>query len=160
VDALTARGIVAGGMTTDEMRDGAVRIGFRVRNLLTGQLGVLASVAHRGPRVGKYGVNISDLDAIGAAAIEEAISRAQLVVIDEVGPMELYSVKFVSAVELAIQSAKPVLASIHRNARHPLIEEIRSRQDVRKLTLDRSNRDRVVAELTEEFGKSAEGGFG
>lgn len=157
VDALAARGIGAGGMITNEMRDGTTRIGFEVRNLLTGQVGVLASVAHRGPRVGKYGVNLSDLDAIGAAAIEKAISRAQLVVVvvvDEVGPMELCSVKFVSAVQRAIQSAKPILGSIHRNARHPVIDLIRSRQDVRKFTLDRSNRDRIVVELTEEFGKS------
>lgn len=151
VQDLASRGVKVGGMITGEIREGPNRTGFQVENLLTGEVGVLASIGHHGPRVGKYGVNILDLDRIGTAGIEEASTEAQLIVIDEIGPMELCSEKFVSAVELALLPSKPILGTIHFRARHPLIQFMESRPTIRRITIDRSNRDLVAVELTKEF---------
>lgn len=119
-------GFVVGGMVTSEILKGGQRIGFSLTDLLSGVVGELASVHRKeGPRLGKYRVNLDDLEHIGAAAINMAIEHCDLVAIDEIGPMELFSDSFRQAVERAIESTKPVLATIHLRARGPLLEKIR-----------------------------------
>ena len=67
-----AEGIAVGGMLTSDMREGEVRVGFSLEDINTGEKGILAHthVHHRptGPKVkvGKYTVNLADLDSIGA----------------------------------------------------------------------------------------------
>lgn len=102
----------AGGMITKEIRKVGRRVGFAVIDVATGKEGVLAHI-HReeGPRLGRYRVNLEDLEGIGAAAIERAIDTCQLVVVDEVGPMELKSPRFIAAVQRALEKAPNLLES-------------------------------------------------
>jgi Predicted nucleotide kinase len=81
---------VVGGMLTKDVRVRGKRVGFELRDLRCGALGTLASLEGAGPRLGRYHVNLHDLEEIGAAAIEDAVLRADIVVIDEVGAMELF----------------------------------------------------------------------
>jgi nucleoside-triphosphatase len=48
--------------------------------------------------LGKYRVRLDDLDQIGAQAVENALN-SDLIIVDEIGPMELSSGRFVIAVE-------------------------------------------------------------
>ena len=92
VDALKAKGISVGGMISREVREGNVRVGFEILDLTNGKHGWLAHVnGQSGPQVGKYHVNLSDLDNIGTAAITQALEKCGAVAIDEIGPMELFS---------------------------------------------------------------------
>lgn len=72
--------------------------------------------------MGKYKVVLEDLDRVGARVIVDAVNSADVVAIDEVGPMELCSEEFRKAVKEAIESGKLVLGVVHGNARDPLIE--------------------------------------
>ncbi len=103
----------ARGFTTDEIRDGGQRAGFAIVTL-SGRRGTLAHVDHRSPhRVGRYGVNLADLEEIGCAEIEAALDAgAPLLVIDEIGKMELFSDRFRAAVIAAFESPVPLLATI------------------------------------------------
>ena len=65
VDALKAKGISVGGMISREVREGNVRVGFEILDLTNGKRGWLAHVKGLGPQVGKYHVNLDDLDNIG-----------------------------------------------------------------------------------------------
>jgi len=154
VEALSSRGIKVGGLVTQEMRGASGRTGFRVQDLLTGEVGILAAIGQPGPRVGKYGVNVPELERIGVAAIEQASSLAQMIVIDEIGPMELCSEKFAPAVRRALLSPKPVLGAVHRSARDPLIDYIRSRTDIRVITIVPPNRDLIAAQLVHEYSEA------
>ncbi|MBU2617947.1 MAG: NTPase [Euryarchaeota archaeon] len=136
-----------GGITTSEIREGNRR-GFQIMDLMTGMVGTLAHVHGAGPRVGKYHVNLADLEEIGARAIERAI-HADLIVIDEIAPMELMSEKFVRAVQKALDSDKPMLITLHHRSRHPLAERIRSEFDVMEIT--KENRDMIVDKIVESF---------
>ena len=99
VERTRQEGIKVGGMTSSDLRSGLTRVGFEIRNLMTGETGVLAHVDQAtGPRIGKYHVKSEDLDRIGIEAIVSAIKHADLIVIDEVGPMELTSRRFKEAV--------------------------------------------------------------
>lgn len=115
-----------GGMVTAEIRKCGRRVGFSVRDLATGEEGILAHLhLAAGPSFGRYRLNLRDLDAIGAQAIERAIEGAQLVVVDEVGPMELHSPRFIRAVERALEEAQNLLVTVHRASNHPLAYRIR-----------------------------------
>lgn len=129
-------------MVSKEVRHEGRRVGFEIVDFETGVKGWLAHVeAHVGPQVGKYKVNLDDLDSIGANAVLEALKNADVIVIDEIGPMELFSQAFRKAVGEALNSSKLVLAVIHHSARDPIIESIKKRDDLLMATVDSANRN-------------------
>lgn len=143
---LDALAIDAGGFYTHEIRDRGARVGFAITDL-RGASGILAHVDHPGGyRVGKYGVNREDLEGIGVPAIREAVLRARLVVMDEIGRMELCSPVFRRAVEEALGSAAPVLGTI-QDRRNPFLDAVRARDDVEVVRVDEASRDRLVEDL-------------
>ncbi|MGD0072478.1 MAG: NTPase [Candidatus Bathyarchaeia archaeon] len=149
VNALKAKGISVGGMISREVREGNVRIGFEIIDLTNSKHGWLAHVNQRtGPQVGKYHVNMEDLEKIGATAIAEAVEKCDAVAVDEIGPMELFSQKFKQAVKQALESKKLVLAVVHAKAREPLINEAKQRDDAETFTVTLANRDKLTEELT------------
>jgi nucleoside-triphosphatase len=141
-EELKAKGYRVEGMISKEARREGRRVGFEVVNFGTGLRGWLAHVEQSvGPQVGKYKVNLDDLDSIGANAVLDAIRNADVVIIDEIGPMELFSQAFRKAVNEALNSSKLVLAVIHHSARDPIIESIKKRDDVFMATADTANRN-------------------
>ncbi|GAB4305020.1 MAG: NTPase [Candidatus Bipolaricaulota bacterium] len=139
--------LFAGGMVTAEIRKCGRRVGFSVCDLSTGAEGILAHLhLAAGPSFGRYRLNLRDLDEIGVRAIERAIEDAQLVVVDEVGPMELRSPRFVRAVERALQEAQHLLLTVHRASNHPLAYTIRHGVD-HLFRLTHAGREQVLAEV-------------
>jgi nucleoside-triphosphatase len=135
-------------MISREVREGNVRIGFEIIDLTNSKHGWLAHVNQRtGPQIGKYHVNMEDLEKIGAKAIAEAVEKCDAVAIDEIGPMELFSQKFKQAVKQALESRKLVLAVVHAKAKDPLISEAKRREDAEVFTVTLSNRDNLSEEL-------------
>ena len=161
IRAVAARlGSRVGGFYTEEIREGGRRTGFRLIALPPGSFGTgtLASVNISSPcRVGKYGVDLIDLDRVGVAALLEAVEHPQVdvVVIDEIGKMELYSSAFRQAVLGALASPKPVLATVMAGPQ-PWVDAIKARPDVGLVEVTLSNRqampERVVGWL---FGAQA-----
>ena len=132
----------AGGFFTEEVRQGGHRTGFRLVTL-EGRQAMLASVDLPGPpRVGKYGVDLAALDEVGVPALAEAIARSQLVVVDEIGKMEMASSRFLRAVETALDGGRAVLGTILL-ASHPWADAIKRRPEVLLLPLSWSTRERV-----------------
>jgi nucleoside-triphosphatase len=149
VEALKAEGISVGGMISREAREGNVRVGFEIIDLTNNKHGWLAHINQRaGPQVGKYHVNLEDLDNVGATAIVEAVEKCDVIAIDEIGPMELFSQKFKQAVKQALESRKVVLAVVHAKARDPLINEAKQREDSEIFTVTLADRDKLVEEIT------------
>jgi len=144
---LKSAGVIVGGCTTYERRSKGARMGFEVLDLSSGRKGELASVETKlGPRVGRYRVNLTDLAEIGAAGLQAAATSSELVVIDEVGPMELVSPEFRRAVKRCIDSGKPILAVVHERLDDDLLNELRGKARL-ILTLSAENRDSSVEEL-------------
>lgn len=152
VDALKARGISIGGMVSREVRQKGVRVGFEIVDLDDGKKGWLAHINQSGPQVGKYHVNVEDLEKIGAKAIESAVKKCTVVAVDEVGPMELYSEKFKQAAEAALNSSKTVLAVIHAKAKDPLIVQAKQRLDMAFFRVTLANREVLAQELVDAVG--------
>jgi len=137
-------GMRVGGVLARDKRYKDRRIGFELLDLASGAVGVLADETGSGPQLGKYRVHPEDLDGLGARAIENAL-KCELIVVDEVGPMELSSHRFVSAVEMAIASSRPMLVVLHEWSNHRLAKKIRSTFQV--ITVTRENREALVDEI-------------
>lgn len=157
-EALKAQDYKTGGMTTKEKRQGEARVGFQIQDLTTKKQGWLAHVNQpNGPRIGKYRVNLNDLDSIGANAIQEAIKTADVIVIDEIGPMELYSQTFKQAVQQAMSSAKPVIATIHYRATDAFVRNVKMRPDIELYELTMENRNTLHNFIIEKITKTLQG---
>jgi nucleoside-triphosphatase len=142
VEALKGHRVSIGGMISREAKDSCAREGFEVIDLNSGKHGWLAHVHQKtGPQVGKYRVNLSDLERIGVKAVTEATQKYDVIVIDEIGPMELSSPKFKQAVKAALDSSKVVLAVVHAKAKDPLISEAKGLAGAELFTVTVDNRD-------------------
>ena len=139
-------GVSAGGFYTQELRASGRREGFGLTTL-DGETATLASVhIDGGPRVSRYGVNPAAMDDVATPAIERAIAEAQLIVIDEIGKMELLSNRFRQAVLVALECGKPVLATIMLGG-HPWADALKRRPEVRLLVLTEANRAQIAADI-------------
>ena len=153
VSLLRQNDISVGGMITNEIREGRSRVGFEVIDIFSNKRGILAHVTYKyGPRVGKYRVNIQDLERVGVNAILHAIENCDVIVIDEIGKMELFSPKFVKAVETALASNKVILGTVHMRATHPLARRIRQglMERVIVIRVTYQNRDILPEQLYRE----------
>lgn len=136
----------AGGFYTEEIRSGGVREGFRLVTL-DGQEAILAHINIHSPhRVGKYGVDIDSLDKAGVSALNQAAEEGSLVVVDEIGSMELFSAAFREAVWQIITSGKKVLGTIMFKA-NPWADRIKRQPQVNVVEVTRANRHQVLEEL-------------
>jgi nucleoside-triphosphatase len=138
----------AKGFTTEELREGGRRVGFAVESL-EGARETLAHVELRGPpRVGRYGVDVEAFERVALPALRA--SPGDVVLIDELGKMELASAGFREAVENLLRG--PVaLAMTAQAARHPFTDRLKARPDVEVIRLTARNRDRLPKELAERL---------
>ena len=145
--AIAESRVRAGGFYTEEIRNGGGRVGFRITTL-DGQQAILAHIDITSRhRVSKYGVDIDNLDKVGVAALHQAIKESDLIVIDEIGKMELFSPRFRETVLQAVNSSKKVLGTIMLSP-HPFSDEIKRHPTVKMVEVSSSNRSQVLKEVT------------
>jgi nucleoside-triphosphatase len=144
VAGLREHDVAVAGFTTEEIREAGKRVGFAIETV-GGERDTLAHVDLPGPpRVGKYGV---DLDALEGLAVPVLRAEAgTLVVIDELGKMELASQRFGDAVEELFASPADVVATVHVY-RHPLTDALKARPDIERLQVTAANRDDLARVL-------------
>jgi len=151
--AIAGMGDRAGGFYTEEIRSQGVRQGFRLVTL-DGQNAILAHVDVDSPyRVSKYGVDIESLDHVGVSALRKAAQQCDLVVIDEIGKMELFSESFRQAVWQVIESGKRVLGTIILKPT-PWADAIKRHPQVNLLTVTRNNHQQVLEEISRWLSSS------
>jgi len=142
-EALARTKVKGGGFYTEEMRTGGIRQGFRIVTL-GGQEAILAHISISSPyQVSKYRVDTDALDRVAVAALRQALNESDLIVIDEIGKMELLSPLFREAVTQAIDSGKRVLGTIMFNS-HPFADEIKRHPEVEVLLVTKDSRPQVI----------------
>lgn len=152
VKAVVARlGERAGGFYTEEIREAGQRTGFRLVAFGAGRTrsGILAGVDISSPyRVGRYRVCVDDLESVGVRALWQAMRQpgVNLLVIDEIGKMELMSAAFCEAVEAAMQSAKPVLATVMASSQR-WVNDLKVRPEVQLVEVTPANREDMAKQV-------------
>jgi len=135
--------INAGGFYTEEVRNQGTRVGFRLVTL-DGKDAVLSHIDFdKRFRVGKYGVDIDALNRVGVAALQAAAGRCDLIIIDEIGKMELLSAGFRNVVHDLIGSNRKILGTIMLHYDY-WADAVKKLPQVSLATLTRSNYNRVL----------------
>jgi nucleoside-triphosphatase len=138
----------AGGFYTEEIRGAEGRLGFRLITL-DGKTAILAHVKIKSPcRVGRYGVDVSVIEGLGARVVRQAILEREVIIIDEIGKMELFSPGFKEAVLSALDSGKKILGTIMISP-NAWADAIKKRPEVDLIPVTRANNQRVLAEIRE-----------
>jgi len=146
--AVSATKLAAGGFYTREIRLGGARQGFRIVTL-DGRQAVLAHVNITSScRVGRYKVDVNTLDALATPALRSAVRDAELIVIDEIGKMELHSNQFCRATMEALESGKRVLGTIMLNP-NPFADEVKRHPHVDTLVVTRENHTETRRRLSD-----------
>ena len=148
INALKNQGINVGGMISREVRENGIRVGFQVLDIASDKRGWLARANLKtGPQVGNYRVNLGDLDGIGAQAICDALEGADVVAIDEIGPMELFSARFKAATAKTLDSKKLVIAVVHMKAQDRMVIQAKGRVDTEVFEVTEENRESLPEAL-------------
>ncbi len=144
IASLEEHGYTVEGMITEPIIKKKKRVGFYVTDWQTKEKEVFAHLDFDlKEKVGKYGVDIEALEKIGIPAIEKAINDEEIniIVIDEIGKMEMISEKFCDTVIDALDSDKPIMVTLHKKSRTPLLQDVRRRDDIRILEVTPVNRN-------------------
>ena len=130
-----------GGMRCEPLVENGERVGFKCINYQTGEEAVMAhkNIDSR-TRVLGYGIDPEALDRVAVPAIQEAMDDYEVIVIDEIGKFSVESEAFVEVVRKAMEVDKPTLVTLHKKSRHPLLQDIRRRDDARILEVTPVNR--------------------
>jgi len=114
VETLKGWSIRVGGFICPEVRERGIRVGFKIRSLDGKYEGWLAhKILCSGPRLGKYRLCVEEAADVATRAVEEALTEADVVAIDEIGPMELRIPQVRSSILKALKSGKPGLFVVH-----------------------------------------------
>ena len=132
---------VVGGMRTEAIIENGERVGYACIDIETGERGVMAhrEIESRNRILG-YGIDPSEIDRVGVPAIQNAVGNCKILVVDEVGKFSVESEGFVAVVRAALEYDMPTLLTLHKKSRHPLLQDIRRRDDGRILEVTPVNR--------------------
>jgi nucleoside-triphosphatase len=144
------KGLRIDGIITREVRENDQRTGFKITNLASGAEGWLARVGQGvGPRIGKYNVVSEDLEVIGVGALKKATEgRADLVLVDEIGPMEMTSGPFRDAIAKLLSQRGIVIATVKYGSHYPEVERASMTVESVSLEVSKGNRDEVMQKIT------------
>ncbi len=100
-EVLLRHGYRIQGFYTRELRQGGKRVGFDIVTLPEGRTAPLARVepGSQGPRVGRYRVWIESFEALVLPLLNRIPPHLHLLVMDEIGSMELLSQPFARTVQ-------------------------------------------------------------
>jgi nucleoside-triphosphatase len=139
----------ATGFFTQEIREKGRRVGFSITTL-QGKTGVLAHQSIRSTfRVGKYGVNLEDLDQIAVPSMLPT-SLDQVVVVDEIGKMECFSRLFKETLLKVLSSDNLVIGSVAIKGDR-FIQSIKKRNDVALISISQNTRDLALKLFLQEI---------
>lgn len=135
------------GFVTTEIRFRGSRQGFELHGL-NGTRRILSHVNIQSRhRVGKYGVDTDGFEDF-LSSLDLLNPKIELIVIDEIGKMELFSVRFQNLVHAVFYTDKQVLATVPLKS-NAFIRDIKKRPDVYIFELTRTNRDCLLEAILE-----------
>lgn len=144
IKALKAQGLKVGGLISPEESHHGTRTGFYVKDIASGKIARLADVDADGPKVSKYHVDVKSFEGVAVPAMK-AFGDYDVIVIDEVGPMELKSAKFSDLLDDILDSDTPLIASLHQEFASKFVV------NGEVVLLAENNREAVYDELLESI---------
>lgn len=140
-----------GGFYTEEIRENGERVGFKIKSL-NGEEGILAYISLDSKyKISKYGVDLDTFEKICLKEIERAISSDYIkyIIIDEIGPMQLFSEKYKKMLIDLTKFNKPVIGTIFYNP-YEWLDDFKKNQNVKLVELNFENRNQMPLKIVSE----------
>ena len=148
-ELLAERGAEVRGFVTHEVREHGRRVGFEVETV-DGERATLAHVSLPGPpRVGRYGVDLEAFERLALPSLAKPPRRA-VILIDELGKMELASERFRQAVQRLFDAPLDVVAAVHV-FRDPFTEALKRRPNVERVRVTHATRNELPEQLAQRL---------
>ena len=148
IQLLEAEGVSVGGMVTEPIVERQRRVGFQLTNWITKEKAVFAHEGLKSRiRSGRFGVNLQALEQVGTKALADARQSADVIVIDEVGKMEVESDTFTKSVVETLDANKSIVMTLHKKSRNPLLQDIRRRDELRLLEVTPVNKNLLAVKI-------------
>ena len=145
----------AGGFYTREVLTAGARIGFELVTLD----GATAWLATKDMRqsfpqeviFGSYKVNVDAIDTVAVPSLQNAAQQGRLVVIDEIGPMELFSTTFCKTIQHILDDPGVLVFGTIVERPHPVADAVKAHPRVTVYQLTEANRDHLPAAIAAEL---------
>ncbi len=133
--------LIIAGMRTEPLIEDGERKGYRCIDIVTQEEAIMAhkDIDSRN-RVFGFGIDTESMNTVALPAIQHAMDNAEVIVIDEIGKFSVESEEFVKIVRAALELDKPTVMTLAKKSRHPLLQDIRRRDDARILEVTPVNR--------------------
>ncbi len=135
------KGLKVGGIVSKDITSNNGRTGFESIDLSTNQKATLASTSGKGPRVGKYFVDLEGC-RFAVDVLIEAIKGSDVIICDELGPMEFKSKEFVDCAKSMLDLDKPTIVVVHRKLQHPVVDQFTTKASF-LINVDVQNRTKI-----------------
>ena len=137
------------GFFTREIKEEGRRVGFSI-NTLDGREGILAHQNIKSRfRVGKYGVNLKDIDSVAVPSMIPT-RKDEIVVVDEIGKMECFSALFKDTLIRVLNLPHWIIGSIAQKG-ELFIQRIKERDDVKVIRITAQNQGILVDQILESI---------
>ncbi|MCI4336042.1 MAG: NTPase [Thermoplasmata archaeon] len=148
IQLLEQEGVKVGGMVTEPIVEKQRRTGFQITDWMTKETAVFAHEGMKSRvRSGRFGVNLLALEDLGTRSLAEARESADVIVIDEVGKMEVESETFTKSVTDTLDANKSIVMTLHKKSRNPLLQDIRRRDELRLLEVTPVNKNLLAFKI-------------
>ena len=150
IQLLEQDGLKVGGIVTEPIVEKDHRAGLRLVDWMTKEEQVFAHETMKSRvRFGRYGIDVHALEDLGTRALEEARKDADVIVIDEVGKMEVESEPFTQSIVESLDSNKSLVMTLHKKSRNPLLQDIRRRDELRLLEVTPINKNLLAFKIVD-----------
>lgn len=141
----------AGGFYTREIKENDSRLGFEIVTL-AGKVARLAiksskTVFSNEVSFERYKVNLDALNLIGVPALHVAVAKGQIIVIDEIGPMEILSIEFQNAVTQILNNNELAVIGTIVERSYEFADQVKVNPRVNLIHMNSDNRGELPSQI-------------
>ena len=144
-----------GGFYTEEVRENGERVGFEIKTL-SGKTGLLSHINIDSKyQISRYGVDVDTFERIGVEELKSVINDKNIkyIIIDEIGPMELFSEEYKNLLMKLLHSDKPVIGTIFKNS-YEWLDDFKKNDGIKLIEVTLENRDEIPLQIVEMLSKN------
>ena len=129
-----------GGFFTEAVIENSQTVGYQIRSV-SNQSMIFARANSQGEyQIGGFGIFPEVFESLGVRILESALESSQLILMDEIGVMEVGAPKFKESILRCLNSNIVVSGAIKYKS-NTFLDTIRNRPDLELLYVNESNRD-------------------
>ncbi len=145
---------ICGGFYTEEIKEDNERVGFKIKTL-SGMEGILSHVNIDSKyKISRYGVDIDAFESICLEELRKAINdnHIKYIIIDEIGPMELFSNSYKKLLLDLLKCNKQVIGTIYMNS-YEWLDDFKKLDGVQLIEITLENRDTIPQRIVDMVKK-------